>query len=314
MQKSFLLVALFLLLPLSAIAQIEDGFFPAFSERDQAMFKIMLNPMLRTMFEEGDRSGVFIVMLSEMPIFPGFREEFGITPEQRRQFNSAANDPKTMPQNFAATSDALREKIENGIKEDLNYVPTEDEIATIESIYRYGIERTNEAAAETFTDEQMQRLNNMVFGLTGGLQSPFLSEKHMDALEMTAEQRAKFKKINEDTKPEREKMIAAFDAELQRMIKTGKMSVKDFFAALSTFRELGTTLRKSRTEVLTRAQLAKATEMAKLPKSMTFSLTNLLPQWMPGADSWKPGDPLPAGAVPQQPPPNRSGLFPRGEN
>jgi len=155
----------------------------------------------------------------------------------------------------------------------------------------------------------MQRLDNAVFGITGGLQSPFLNERHMDALGMTDEQKAQFKKINEETRPDREKMMATFDADIQKMMKTGKMSVNDILGAMSKIRTLGSVLKKRRSEVLTREQLAKAAQMAKLPKSMTWSVFDMLPQWGPGPNSWKPGDPMPGEVTPRPP-----GRFPRVEN
>jgi hypothetical protein len=118
---------------------------------------------------------------------------------------------------------------------------------------------------------------------------------------MTDEQKTQFKKINEETKPERDKMVASFDADIQKMVKTGKISVNDFFRAFSQFRELGSALKKRRSEVLTRAQLTKATQMAKLPKSMTLSVFNLFPSWQPDANSWKPGDPVPENFKPPEP-------------
>jgi Spy/CpxP family protein refolding chaperone len=295
---------------LSAIAQIENGFFPEFNEKDQARFRIIVPSTLRAMFDGGDRSGALITLLTEMPVFPVFKEEFGITPEQRSQFNNAVNKPELMPEELRALVEKPMKYIAN-IDEYLDYVLTEEEEAELDMAYNAGFEYMNMRAAETYTEEQMQRLNNVVFGITGGLQSPFLNERHMDTLEMTDEQKEQFKKINEETKPERDKMVASFDADLQKMIKTGKMSVNDFFRAMSKFQTLGSTLKKRRSEVLTSSQLAKAREMARLPKSMTFSVFDVLPKWQPGPNSWKPGDPLPEGIVPPAP---RRGNFPRTEN
>ena len=309
MRKPFLLVALLLVLPLSAIAQIENGFFPEFSEQDQARFRITLPSMLKVMFEGGDRSGTFIVMLTEMPVFPGFKEEFDITPEQRSQLANAVNNPKFMQEELRALSEKAIMKYIANIDEYLDYVPTEEEEAELELTYRLGFEHVNTAVADTFTQEQLQRMNNMDFALTGGLQSLFLNEKHMDALGMTDEQKAQFKKIYEETKPERDTMVASFDTDLQKVIKTGKVSVNDLFGAMSKFQSLGSALRKHRSEVLTSSQLARAREMARLPKSMTLPVFNMLPTWTPGPDSWKPGDPLPA----QPPPAQRKKNFPREE-
>jgi hypothetical protein len=149
----------------------------------------------------------------------------------------------------------------------------------------------------------------MIFAMTGGLQSPFLSEQHMDALEMTDAQKAQFKKINEETQQERDKMFTALGAEINKMVETSKISVSGVLSTMSKLRELGLMLKQRRSEVLTSSQLAKAREMARLPKSMTFSVFDVLPKWQPGQNSWKPGDPLPVEVKPMPP-----GRFPRGEN
>ena len=192
---------------------------------------------------------------------------------------------------------------------DITYVMNEAEEVATEKMFRSVCDQLNETWAETLTDEQTQGLNNMVVAMTGGLQSPFLNERHMDALELTDEQKALFKKINEETKPERDKMFTPLEAEINKMVETGKISVDGVLNTMSKFRELGLTLKKRRLEVLTRSQLAKAREMARLPKSMTFSVFDVLPKWAPGPNSWKPGDPMPVEVKPIQP-----GKFPRIEN
>jgi hypothetical protein len=131
----------------------------------------------------------------------------------------------------------------------------------------------------------------------------------MAALEMTNEQKAKFKAINEATKPGRDKMIADVSEKIAEMLNTGKFNFKDMVAVLSQFKDFTRDLKKRRMEVLTSAQIAKVGQLSKLPKS--FSIFNLLPQWLPDANSWKPGDPLPEGFVPVMPNPGR---FPKTEN
>jgi len=313
MRKTLLLLATLLVLPFAAIAQDDD--FDINKQEDipeeaQAAIRVMVNPFMRAILEEGaDRTGVFISLMADnpLPMFASFKEELGITEEQLEQFNDYGEIWRETEEVAVLMNklDDLFEKIE----EDPNYIPTEEETTVLELITQSMVNTMNVAAEGIFTEEQMERSSNMLFAMTGGLQSPFLCEKHMDALEMTDEQRAKFKQINEETRPEREKMIAAFDAEIQRMTQTGKMSVKDFLGALSKFQQLGSTLKKRRTEVLTRAQLAKVTQMMKMPKSMTFSLLDFFSPWAPDANSWKPGDPIPGGI---QMPVRPAGRFPRG--
>ena len=300
------LLCLTVLMPLSAVAQNNNFSLPLLGEPFQTRAEILTGPILKTLFEEGDRSGFFMFYLTEMPMFPDFKEEFGITGEQIQQFRLSTH-AIARSEEFGAIFGELARKLQN----DPDYILTEDENARLESAYRYAMAISNIKAAEAFTDEQMQMIGGMMLALTGGLQSPFFSEKHMDALDMTDEQREKFKTIYEETKPDRDRMIAQFDSSMQNMIKTGRISIQDFLAAMATFRNSGRHLGQRRMEVLTSEQIARATELSKLPRSMTFSIFNQLPGWVPGADSWRPDMPIPE--VYQQERTTR-GNFPRPEN
>jgi hypothetical protein len=141
-------------------------------------------------------------------------------------------------------------------------------------------------------------MDGMMLAMTGGLESPFFNERHMAALDMTDEQKEKFLKINEETKSEREKMISEISAEVEKMYSVDDIKFTNkFAAAMMKCREYQKMLKKRRMEVLTDAQIAKAAKLAKAPKFM--SVSNLLPTWVPGANSWKPGDPLPEETVPE---------------
>ena len=81
--KLFISFLLFLALSLSAIAQERDLSSPfALNEEAQAMFRVLGTPLIQAVLEEGDRNGMVFVMLTEppVPIYPNFKEEFGIIP------------------------------------------------------------------------------------------------------------------------------------------------------------------------------------------------------------------------------------------
>jgi hypothetical protein len=108
-------------------------------------------------------------------------------------------------------------------------------------------------------------------------------------------------------------VIAAISAEVEKMmlssIATGEEpSFMDMIAAFTKFREYSVELRKRRSAILTDAQIAKVRTLQRLPRSL--SLFNLLPQWVPGPGSWRPGDPIP---VQQQQPTPRLRPFPRSD-
>jgi hypothetical protein len=237
-----------------------------------------------------------------------FQEEFGISKEQIKRMQELMEAAR--PMNFNEIGEKVFDPMLRKVLRDANYVPNEEEEATIAGLIKGIFEAANTTMTDTFTDEQIQKMDGMILAVMSGLESPFFNERHMAALDMTDEQKEKFRKISEDTKPGREKMVAEIVTEMEKMLKDGKISYNGLIAVLAEFKDFSRDLKQRRSEVLTPAQIAKVRTLSKMPKSL--SLTNLLPQWMPGADSWKPGDPLPAGAVPP-PEPNRGRLFPRGE-
>jgi len=239
-------------------------------------------------------------------MFPNFKKEFGITDEQIAKLHESMRDmPK--PEGVEAVFKALEQKLD----EDINYIPTEAEEAEIESAFRAIFENLDSVAANAFSDEQIQKMDGMMFGLTGGLESLMLGEKHLLALELTNEQKEQFKAINKEIKPERDKMLADLSAEMQKMMKVGKINFKELEAFGLQFKGFAEDLKQRRIEILTESQLAKAATLSKPPKFLTASpIGMMLPQWVPGPNSWKPGDGAPE---PNQPERNRRRGFPREE-
>ena len=300
MHKSFLLALLCLLLPLSTAAQEINV--------DVVLNKIIINRCVQIVFEN-DPSGFFMTALvndGEM-LFPGSKKEFGFTDEQRQRLDEYTQDVMERSRE-ELNSKMPSEAIVKRMRETADYTLTEDEDTALTSAIRDMFNITNESAVEVFTNEQIQKMDGMMLAMTGALESPFFNDRHMNALDMTDEQKAQFKKINDETKPERDKMMAAISETMEKIASTGKFEIKDITTTISKFREYQKTLKKRRMEVLTEAQIAKAAKLAKAPKFM--SVANLLPTWTPSADSWKPGDPVPAGAVP----PRTPGNFPRLQN
>lgn len=288
MNKILLPALLFLLLPLSVAAQ-EFNFPLPLGEKERALTSIIVGPALRTVFE-GDRAGFFMLGLAVNPMFPGFKKEFGITDEQINSIMSALKSDQDMPDNVRLGFEALKRKLD----EDINYVPTSDEEAEFESMCKDLFDKMNTLALDTFSVEQVQKMNGMMFALAGGLESPFLHEKHMVALQLTDEQKEQFKAINEETKTEREKVLGEGVAGLKRMFKTGKINFKDLEAAKTEFKGYSEDLKKRRSKVLTESQIAMVAELSKPPKFLTASpIGMMMPKWLPGAFSWKPGDPIP---------------------
>jgi hypothetical protein len=305
MQKSFLLAALFLLLPLSAIAQEIDlsSIIPRdLDPRGRALHVIGIDSIMGVMFES-DASGFFMTLLSfpfiGNQIFPGFREEFGITEEQLKVLIT------NISQMQLDNTDVLA-SISKKLAENLDYVLTEDEKVRFDAFHRGFFEKHNVLIANTFTAEKIQKMDDTMFALLGGLESPFLHEKYMAVLELTDEQKEKFKAISKEMKPEQEKILAEFSVELKKAAQVSKLNFKDLEAAGARVKAFTENLKQRRMAILTPTQIAKAAELSKPPKFVTAAVFDKLPKWMPGINSWKPGDPLPAGIVPPQQPQERT--------
>jgi Spy/CpxP family protein refolding chaperone len=302
MQNPFFFATLFLLLSLFAVAQ-ELDVKKTVERPEWALQKIFIDRTIRATLES-DPSGMIMLFCAGMS---DFQEEFGITKEQIERMQELMQAAK--PINFDEIGEKVFDPMLRKVVRDANYVPNEEEEAAIAGLIKTLFDAANTTMAEAFTDEQIQKMDGMLLAVMSGLESPFFNERHMAALDMTDEQKEKFRKINEDTKPGREKMIAGIVTEIEKMLKDGKISYNGLTAVLAKFKDFSRDLKQRRSEVLTPAQIAKVRTLSKLPKSL--SVFNLLLQWMPGANSWKPGDPLPEGVV--KPPPQPAGSFPRTE-
>jgi Ni/Co efflux regulator RcnB len=165
------------------------------------------------------------------------------------------------------------------------------------------------AMTETLTAEQIQKIDGMMLALTGGLESPFLNERHMDALDMTDEQKAQFKAINEKMKEGRDRMIDEHVTKAGESLKSGKFEYTKVTAMLAAFKNYSRELKRLRSDVLTDAQIAKMRSLARMPRSLSV-FNNLMPQWEPGPNSWKPGDGAPEQYREER---SRGRGFPRAE-
>jgi Spy/CpxP family protein refolding chaperone len=216
------------------------------------------------------------------------------------------------PEGIAAVFKALEQKLD----EDINYVPSEEVEAEMDSAFREIFDSLESAAVNVFSEDQIAKMDSTMFGMMGGLASPFLGEKHMAGLELTDAQREQFRVIDKELAQERDKMIAELSTEMKKAFKAGKLNLKDLEDFGQQFKELMDNLQKRRSAILTEEQLAKAAELSKPPKFLTVSpftqmATQRLQQWVPNFNSWKPGDPVPEQPQ-QERRTGRSRGFPRG--
>jgi Spy/CpxP family protein refolding chaperone len=293
--------------PLSTIAQ--DIGKPA-TNVDRVR-EFWIGRVTKSVFEEDSIGYLSFGLIAEREALPlGFRTEFEITDEQRR--NMQALMVKAMHSEkpeYLIEMNRFCDTVVEKVIADANYILTEDEEAAFDTLIRYEIESAKASVAETLTDEQARKMDGMLLALTGGLASPFFTERHMAALDLTDEQKAQLKAINEEMKPERDKVIAALSPEVAKIVEANELNLTGLISTLPKFRELSNELKKRRTAVLTESQVAKAKTLSQLPKFL--SIFNVIPQWLPGPNSWKPGDPIPAQYQQERNPRSR---FPRAEN
>ena len=296
---------LFLLATIGLAQEIEVS--PPRNDVHRTIGELWVSYGTRAVFEE-DPVGAFMLFLAMEggSMIPGLKEEIGITDEQKTHLREVMDSLK--PEGFDEFQSMMR-VVEEKILEDLNYNLNEEEDEALVSFYRYAFEAANTSATAALTDEQIQKMDGMMLALTGGLESPFFNERHMAAIDMTDAQREQFKQIDAETKPGRDRLIAAISEETLKMIDTGKMDFKSLLSTFAQFREYQTDLRDRRRAVLTQAQIARAASLSRLPKFM--SPFNLLQQWVPGPNSWQPGDAVPEGFQLERNP--RIRQFPRGE-
>jgi hypothetical protein len=307
-KKSILVLLVLSLLTLSLSAQKAEE-ENVNVDPDQAINGFIVSRVV-SIASEKDTSGLFMVFASGqadkmfLPDFlPDIQKELDITGEQRKLLEAKLEE---VPKDFGERMRVLDDLADRFLRG--NYKMSEEDTASVDAVLSYVLEEMNKRAFEVYSPEQIQKLDGMILALTGGLESPLFNDRHMAALDMTEEQKEQFATIVEEMKGEREKMVAGVTASINTMLYKDGVTIKGLVTTLAQFKNYTKELKKRRSAVLTAAQISKMKTMMRLPKS--HSVANLLPKWMPDADSWKPGDPLPEGLVPEN---KELRPFPRAE-
>ena len=277
-----------LVLGRSVLAQ-EIKFPIPLGDTHRAVGAAMMGPVMRTMFN-GDRTGAMMFGMAVNPLFStGFKQEFGVTDEQVKTLL------QTLPKRI---EDAGVKEIFIGLTkqfdENIDYQPTEEDEAALDAAFQSVFDGMNAVCDEVFTPEQMQKMNGMMFVLMGGLESPFLNEKSLDVLDLSDEQKEKVAAIRKEMEPEKEKFLGELETVMKKFVKEGKANLKDLEAAGEKVKDITEKVKKRVLEILTDEQKAKAAELAAHPpKFLNPTALNMIPDWMPGVGSWKPGDGAP---------------------
>ena len=270
------------------------------TKRQKLLTSAIIGPAMNSFFEK-HRPGMLGLSFAMNPMFKaGLEKEYGFTEDQsglimeKLQQKFGVGPPSEM-EAFGNLMKQLDERAAEN--EDAEYLElSEEEIAAITNGYSVVLDKFAEIAPEVFTPEQMAKVNELEFATFGGIESPFLSVESMGPLDLTDEQKKEIEEFQNEIADEKKAMFKDITEFTTKVLRSGKLNMQeaqDFDSRNKTLtNKIGTRLR----EILTDEQLEKATKIvkdqqAKLAKMMGG--LGAMTKWVPGADSWAPGMPIP---------------------
>ena|GEM_PF-6930795 len=222
---------------------------------------------------------------------PEFREYTGITLEQVRNMRLAAWDLVDFP-----PDEMVDIYVRAGMTEDAEELAAlgEEKIALFQELSQ----KSGETLLAELSPEQIQKLWELEWQMPGSSattnnEDVSIGFGRYNALDLSEEQKKRLETLKKDF--------------LQAAPEMNKLSGREQAQKLI---ELVKATRSKLTEMLTDAQRAKLDELQKNePKFLTQPPPEKKEdEWVPGPNSWQPGDPLPPGVLPPPPP---VGRFPR---
>ena len=157
-------------------------------------------------------------------------------------------------------------------------------------------DKFTEIAPEVFTPEQMAKISELEFATFGGIESPFLSVESMGPLDLTDEQKKELEEFQEEIADEKKAMFKDITEFTTKILKSGKLNMQEAQDFDSRNKMLTNKIGVRLREILTEEQLKKATKIVKDQQAKLAKMMGgfgAMTQWMPNADSWMPGMPIP---------------------
>ena len=297
-----LLFALAVLLQAASRCFAQDFPLPIPLTRQQKLLtSAIMEPAMNSLFTQ-HRPGMFGLCFAMNPMFQaGFEKEFGYTggPEfilekLKEKFEGNEGMREDM-EAFGQVMGQLMERAEQNLDAE-SLELSEEEITVIQKGYDTLFNGFAEIATEVFTPEQMDKIKELEFSVFGGIESPFFSIDSMGILDLTDEQIRELEEFQQDIADEKLEMIDGLTEFTTKILKSGKINMQEAQAFDAKYKgltnKIGTRLR----EVLTEEQLQKATRLVKDQQAKMAKMMGglgALTQWMPSADSWAPGMPIP---------------------
>jgi len=261
----------------------------------------IMGPAMNSLFTQ-HRPGMFGLCFAMNPMFQaGFEKEFGYTggpdfilEKLKEKFEGNEGIQEEMAA-FGQVMQQMMERAEqNPDAESLEL--SEEEIMVIQKGYDTLFNGFAEIATEVFTPEQMDKIKELEFAIFGGIESPFFSIDSMGILDLTDEQIKELEEFQQDIADEKLEMLDGVSEFSAKILKSGKINMQEAQAFEAKNKLLTNKIGSRLREVLTEEQLEKATKLVKdQQKKVTKMMGGLgtLTQWMPSADSWAPGMPIP---------------------
>ena len=224
---------------------------------------------------------------------PEFREYTGITLEQVRNMRLAMWDMADFP-----PDEMVDIYVRAGITEDADELALlgEEKISLLQELSK----RSAETLLAELSPEQIQKLWELEWQSDSYVridgENVIIGFERYNALDLSEEQ---------------QKRLEALKEEFLQAAPVQKLLGQDGAQKLV---ELVTATREMAKEMLTDAQRSRLEQLLAnkpdflMPRAPAPPKEEERERWMPGPDSWRPGDPLPPGVLPPPPPPAR---FPR---
>ena len=301
-----LLVLAGILLPSFRIFAQEIALPIPLNKQQKLLASAIMGPAMNS-FLTKHRPGMLGLSLAMNPMFKaGFEKELGFTEEQSGLIMEKLKERFENHEEMEAFGQIIgqidQRSKENEDAESLEL--TEEEMSVIQKGYDQIFDSFASIAPEVFTPEQMEKINELEFATFGGIESPFVSVDAMGVLDLTDEQIKEIEEFQQDIADEKLEMLEGLTDFTKKVISTGKLNMQEAQAFEAKNKLLANKVGERLREILTEEQLKKATKLVKDQQAKMAKMMGglgAISKWMPSADSWAPGMPIPDSLAPKTP-------------
>ncbi|MCL2306521.1 MAG: hypothetical protein FWC43_14380 [Planctomycetaceae bacterium] len=278
------------------------------TKQQKLLTSALMGPALNSFLTQ-HRPGMLGLCFAMNPMFKaGFEKEYGFSggPEfVMEKFKEKFEGSEEIREEMVAFGQVMQQIMEraeqNPDAESLEL--SEEEIFAIQKGYDKIFDGFAEIATEVFTPEQMEKVKELEFAVFGGIESPMFCVDSMEILDLTDEQIKELEEFQQDIADEKLEMIDGLAEFTTKVLKSGKLNMQEAEAFEAKYKGLTNKIGARLREILTEEQLEKATKLVKdQQKKMEKMVGGLgaITQWMPSADSWAPGMPIPDSLKPKE--------------